>query len=102
MKRTCQLACCAPARPIILVKLSAEKLPLSSAQTKLVCALLHKLGKYSPSNSGETLVNYNAVIIIFQQQNSDTLSTMAAPSPVPRNTVFSKEWKTLSLISRSL
>jgi hypothetical protein len=38
MKRTCQLARCAPARPFILVKLSSEKLPQNSAQTKLVCA----------------------------------------------------------------
>jgi hypothetical protein len=38
MKRTCQLARCAPARTFILVKLSSEKLPQKSAQTKLVCA----------------------------------------------------------------
>jgi hypothetical protein len=38
MKRACQLAPCTPARPFILVKLSSEKLPQKSAQTKLVCA----------------------------------------------------------------
>jgi hypothetical protein len=39
MKRACQLARCAPARPSILVKLSSEKKPpQKSAQIKLVCA----------------------------------------------------------------